>query len=284
VRLVLIHGRDQDGKDEALLRKTWTDGLEVGLSSAGLGAISEHEVVFPYYGDELAQMVAAAKQGLAHGTAKGGNSGILSDPNYMRLLAEILEGAQEGEISVDVATTKGLQNTALAIRLAQLADKTSFGCRILSLMTEDVILYLTKPGIELQLNAKIQQAIGTEPCVVVAHSLGSIIAYRVLRQLGAQAKVRRFITLGSPLGLETIRKLLSPPAREVPKGVASWVNAFDRKDIVALHPLDTSTWDVRPPIENHGSVTNHMANHHGISGYLDDVLVAHRIHEALNGT
>lgn len=56
------------------------------------------------------------------------------------------------------------------------------------------------------LRSLIQQRLRTElvttpgPCILVAHSLGSIVAYDVLHQLGNRITVPLWITLGSPLG------------------------------------------------------------------------------------
>ena len=51
--------------------------------------------------------------------------------------------------------------------------------------------------------------------VLVAHSLGTVVAYDVLHELGAAARVRRFVTLGSPLGIEEVQDHLrqGPAAR-----------------------------------------------------------------------
>lgn len=284
MRLVLIHGRAQQGKDATELQRVWQEGLDCGLAAASLSSIGDHQVVFPYYGDALISMIQEMKASSDAGAVSKGaplfDASI--DRTILELQQEILVDSDIAPAAQEVAAAKGLQNTALALALARAADKTPFGKELLSQWAEDVAVYLKHHAVAYQINDIFAKAIGTEPCVVVAHSLGSIIAYRVLRDLGRSANVKRLITLGSPLGLETIRRQLSPPARTFPAGVGSWFNAFDPKDIVALHPLDARTWDVSPAIVNHATVRNHMGNHHGISGYLDDPHVATAIHEALS--
>lgn len=61
----------------------------------------------------------------------------------------------------------------------------------------------------------------------------------------------------------------------------TWFNALDERDVVALQPLDGTTFAVDPPIDNYTGVRNRTENAHGISGYLDDPQVATRIYEAL---
>ena len=48
-----------------------------------------------------------------------------------------------------------------------------------------------------------------------------------------------------------------------------------------VYPLGAPRFDVQPAIENKSDVDNWTDNQHGIDGYLDDALVARRIHEAL---
>ena len=66
-----------------------------------------------------------------------------------------------------------------------------------------------------------------------------------------------------------------------PAGVKNWQNAFDKRDVVALLPLDGSTWRIEPRIENLGGVDNFTGNRHGISGDLDDATAARWMAKAL---
>lgn len=284
MRLIFIHGRDQQGKDRHALLRTWTEALDVGLEAAGLPSIREHEVVFPYYADDLTAMVNEIRSApLPDVNTKGVASlDAAVDRVQIALLQEML--GQDAAAAQDEVLLKGVQNTALALVLARVADRSAFGPDVLAGVAEDVSIYLQHQVVAKRVNEFITPAIKAQPCVVVAHSLGSIVAYRVLRELGAAAQARSLITLGSPLGLHTVRKLLSPPARTFPRGTVSWFNALDPADIVALHPLDEATWPVSPAIENHVLVKNHTSNHHGISGYLDDPTVARAIYEALNAS
>ena len=86
-------------------------------------------------------------------------------------------------------------------------------------------------------NLRERLAAGGGPFIVIAHSQGSMIAYNVLRQLkAADADVRLFLTIGSPLGIkevqDVIRKLSGPLA--VPECATRWLNVAERLDPVAL--------------------------------------------------
>jgi len=73
--------------------------------------------------------------------------------------------------------------------------------------------------------------------VIVAHSLGSIVAYETLCA-HPEWNVHALVTLGSPLGVrDLIFDALTPTpvdGRGQWPGVASWVNIADQGDIVAL--------------------------------------------------
>lgn len=285
MRLIFLHGRDQQGKDGQALQETWTAALGQGLIAAHLpNNIQQHEVVFPYYGDDLAEMVKEIGNAAPAGVStKGGELGAAGfDRVQMDLLQDMLAPASVNDETEAQVSEKGVQNTALARVIARAIDSSRFGPNVLQALTKDVSIYLTHEVVAKRINAIVAATIEKGPCIVVAHSLGSIIAYRVLRELGVEAQVRRLITVGSPLGLNTVRKMLSPPARTFPVGVTSWMNAYDSADIVALHALDGDTWPVKPAIKNFASVKNHTDNRHGIEGYLADSTVAHAIYEALN--
>ena len=81
---------------------------------------------------------------------------------------------------------------------------------------------------------------------VIAHSMGSIIAYDVLRDIGREDRsfeIADFVTIGSPLGLRTVidnvhqeRKLYSPdvPVRTPTIVTERWVNYADPDDPIAI--------------------------------------------------
>ncbi len=81
---------------------------------------------------------------------------------------------------------------------------------------------------------------------VIAHSMGSIIAYDVLRDIGREDRsfeIADFVTIGSPLGLRTVidnvhqeRKRYSPdvPVRTPTIVTERWVNYADPDDPIAI--------------------------------------------------
>ena len=114
------------------------------------------------------------------------------------------------------------------------------------------------------------------PTVMVAHSLGSLIAYDWLCSDEARGvRVPLLVTFGSPIGLievqELMRGWIAPPALAVPPGVDRWINVADRLDPVAA---DTTIADEITPA---GQVVDRVAvclnedapwHPHSATGYL----------------
>lgn len=105
------------------------------------------------------------------------------------------------------------------------------------------------------------------PVVAIGHSLGSIIAYDVLREPEFDGlSLPLLVTVGSPLGVTEIQDLLATPL-EVPRAAVAWRNVCDRLDFVAL---DKTLRPQFAPAERCSDFTvrNRSANRHGAREYL----------------
>ncbi len=287
MKLVFIHGRAQQGKDPVTLQRVWEEALDVGLEKAALPKPKDLVVSFPFYGNKLDELVKMLDAPLvADVTTKGASQDTHEAEFRGELLAELavnagISDAEIAEAGTAAVTEKGPLNWEWVQSILKVLDKNApIGDLTLDAFTRDVYVYLTYPAVAAQIEAIVAKAIPqNEPCVVVAHSLGTVVAYRVLSALAGNVDVRGLVTVGSPLGLNSVRSHLGTLAR--PLGVKKWQNAFDERDVVALRPLNASTWNIAPPIENFDGVDNHTDNRHGISGYLDDGTVARWTADAL---
>ena len=75
--------------------------------------------------------------------------------------------------------------------------------------------------------------------MILSHSMGTIIAYDVLRAIGKdhpRLVVDNFVTLGSPLGLPHVKYKIAQenPLVRTPSIVRKWLNFADRRDPVAV--------------------------------------------------
>lgn len=297
-QLIFVHGRSQEHKDSFSLKAEWLNALRRGLEKSNLQLpIGEHDVRFPYYGDTLYDLVEGRCGDSVSNVVVRGESGANSDETRftLQVMHEIqrkagLSDLQVSELAGDEALSRGPLNWSWIRAILKAIDTCvpNGSATSLALFTHDVYQYLGNSVIRDRIERGIVDAItpGVE-AVVVAHSLGTVVSYNLLRREGHLRtwKVPLYITLGSPLGISAIRKSLKnfAPIR-CPECARSWFNAMDMRDVVALYPLDTNSFPLNPEnpgIENKTDVNNHTENRHGIAGYLDDQEVAQRIYRAL---
>ena len=288
--LILIHGRSQQGKLHDDLKGQWLDALHKGLRAADLDVeVPRDHVRFPFYGDTLDQLThgtMAADDVVVQGTEPDAAEKLVVAAMAADLAATLDLSGDEVRASADdpAVAEMGPQNWPWVLAVIRAAEQKLDGAgpRVLELAVKDVNAYLTRPGVQTKIEQGVLQAFAEEDeCVVLAHSLGTVVAHNVLaRRSGHEPwSVPSLITVGSPLGVRPIVEALAPV--KWPVGVDTWFNAYDRRDVVALHPLDAEHFPVTPEVENYGEVDNETSNRHGISGYLSDPEVARRIHDAL---
>jgi len=155
--------------------------------------------------------------------------------------------------------------------------------RLVGLTFRDVSAYFFGGHAE-RMRDVVRQTIADieEPFVMVGHSLGSILAYDVLREDEQRSKeLPLLVTIGSPLGVQEIQDLITAPL-QVPAGARAWLNACDFRDVVALD--HTIRPEYEPPERcTDIEVKNTSDNHHGAREYLSSSAVRDAVHDALGG-
>jgi hypothetical protein len=290
VRLVLVHGRSQQNKDSVALKAEWIDAFRAGLAKSGLALpLAESDIKFPYYGQTLFDIVSDAPA-VADVVVRGGTSAADAEQRFQQAVLQEVQQAKsitddhvEQALATDVRQ-RGPLNWEWVQGIVQAIDQHVPGASgaSIALATRDVYQYLKNPGIRDTIEAGVRLAMQPGvPTVVVSHSLGTVVAYNLLRREGKDKnwQVPLFVTLGSPLAVKAIKSALAPIG--FPECAGRWFNAMDERDVVALYALTPDRFDVEPAIENKTDVRNPTPNRHGISGYLDDAEVARRIHAAV---
>ena len=107
--------------------------------------------------------------------------------------------------------------------------------------------------------------------VIVAHSLGSVVAADLLYRLPEDTELRMLITLGSPLALERLRKHLARRRQRFPyEVVGPWINLCGTGDIVTgfrgLSPVFAEALDV---FVDTGGFGHESLAAHAATSYLD---------------
>jgi pimeloyl-ACP methyl ester carboxylesterase len=153
---------------------------------------------------------------------------------------------------------------------------------------QQVRRYLTEPNLRARILEQVVQAVGDDTRVMVAHSLGSVVAYEALCA-HPEWPVRALVTLGSPLG---IRNLIFDRLRPAPSPVSGsntrlrgawpwpvreWTNIADTGDVVAL------VKDLRPLFGDRvrGFLVSNGAKAHDILPYLTAPETGAAIHAGL---
>jgi len=287
-KLLFVHGRGQQGQDPAVLKSQWLDTLKLGARSAGVAFPADIDVAFPFYGDLLDSYTSRFDIPLTSDIQTRGGA---VDNDFLVFQAQVAEdlrqraGVTDAQVDAEYGANprqRGPLNWEWVQAILRAIDKHGGGMnqQTLEVFTRDVYLYTTRAGVRDDINRIVATQLTEEPTVVVAHSLGTVVAYSILRSDLRRLRIPVFVTVGSPLGVRAIRDQLRP--LRFPSPVDAWYNAFDARDVVALYPLDAANFPVRPDVENNGTVRNHTDNRHGIAGYLDDPAVAKRVLGALS--
>jgi hypothetical protein len=290
-RLVFVHGRAQENKDAVALKAEWVDAWRSGLAKRGLAVpLGDADIRFPYYGQTLYDLARGVSAAEAAAVIVRGDNADAEQRAFIRdVLLEVqrehgVDAARIAAVAGAEVVERGILNWEWVQAGLQVIDRhvpLASGTSI-ALATNDVWHYLDNIGTRDEIEAGVLAAMLPDvPTVVVAHSLGTVVAYNLLRREGTAQRwnVPLFVTLGSPLAVTAIRKKLAPNKR--PACVGRWFNALDERDVVALFPLDAEHFPTDPPIENKRDVDNPTQNRHGISGYLSDPEVAKLVHDAV---
>ncbi|MFJ3839004.1 hypothetical protein ACWGHM_30225 [Streptomyces sp. NPDC054904] len=190
------------------------------------------------------------------------------------------------------------------LRRAQSADALAPAVRLLRRLYPhavprsmgDIAAYLTHRGtpdapgpvparIIEALDAAVAGKIGGLPLVVVAHSLGGVIAYDVLSHFRPDIEVDVLVTVGSQVGLfEELGVLASAGSARpsgcgsntVPAGIRQWLNVVDLNDPLAFlaGPVFDRVSDYRYTSGApwaHGAYLRQSSFHARLAGHLEEL-------------
>ena len=187
--LVFLHGRRQQGLNPEVLRRSWTAGLNKGLTLAGLSTIDPEDVYFPFYGDRLVEDLGARESI----TDDLGSSGL-----FGQMLAEAAERAgmpPEGE--VDTAEGLGEFGSGLVrktrVQLAWLAARSGLDEAIIAKVFTDVASYLDNEQTRQKvLDTVVEDVPSSGQIVLVSHSLGTVVGMDLLTRLAKMSRSPRW--------------------------------------------------------------------------------------------
>ena len=287
MRILFLHGINQQGRGASTLLRSWSDLL---LAASPDGTFAPADMALPFYGDVLADRAGSADVAVAQG-------GAATDADEAVFVADALEeqalaagvGAREIALEQRRLASENPGAIAQGFPMSRRVNAVVAALERVSPLHGDVALrlldqahaYLKRPRVASAVDDIVRPALDGGPAIVVAHSLGTVVAFKLLRELataGRPVQVPLLVTLGSPLSLRTVRAALGPPLR-VPDGVGRWLNAVDPNDFIALgRSLDASNFC--DGIENITDIAHVGGDAHALEGYLSDPRVAGAIASA----
>ncbi|MCX5409747.1 hypothetical protein OHA37_38565 [Streptomyces sp. NBC_00335] len=248
--------------------------LAAGLAKAGLAGAADPDLAMAYYADLLRPGLPDEAQADEEGQEEDG---------FEKLTAREREDAAEWLVTAGAPVPEQVQNIGLApLRqlLGWLVDdrKGPMGRRLrdrtvrrlermMLAMLREVEAYTTWSERRRLVQERVAQTIQREqPKVIVAHSLGSVVAYETLHA-HPELRVRQLVTLGSPLRLPSLARRLEPGLRAGrgarPAGVEHWTNIADVGDLVAIPPKLSEVFPV-----DQDEVFDNGLDFHGLGSYL----------------
>lgn len=236
-RVVLVHGIAQQHKGPHTLLTDWYPALHDGVTLSG-ATLPREDVGMAFYGD-LFRPPGHRGAGEPELDASDVEAGLEQD-----LLLAWWEAAARAERQVPGPRTAARSRTPRLVQRAldALSHSTFFtglGERLLISDARQVRRYFTEPDLRAAVRARFREALSERTEVVVAHSLGSVVAYETLCAHPELADLT-LITLGSPLAVRgLVLDRLDPPPHagrgRWPACVTRWTNIADWGDVVALN-------------------------------------------------
>ncbi|CAG9166140.1 hypothetical protein [Cupriavidus pampae] len=297
---LFFHGIAQERSNQNELRKLWIESIETGLERAGSPVSLRDAIVeMPFYGELLADAKSGGPaensyrdQDNLTRTRNGRKTDSGGDDIKLEFITEI---AREKSRQTDKDNlNRGVMSGSLRMLSSILPNKVQ--AAFVDLVLSQVAAYLASREVHSAISKMADAAMlaahqarsgADRRFVVVAHSLGTVVALEALWRWRSEP-IDLLVTIGSPLSVGCIRSRLAMDPPRWPKSVRQWINVADRDDIVALHgALDRSNLFEsctslntieRADVLNVLDIRNHMGNHHGIAGYLDDPVVARLIY------
>jgi len=233
-RVLTVHGINNTYSARPVMASEWVPALLGGVELAGgRGRLSEADVACVFYGD----LFRRPGRVLGDEDVETLEADDVEDGAEAELLAAWWQEAASTDPSVVTpgAPTLGVMSGVQAALAALSGSRFLAGAseRLLIFWLKQVRAYFTQPGIREQIQQRFADTVTADIEVVVAHSLGTVVAYEALNA-HPEWGVKNLVTLGSPLGIRNvILDRLIPPAQR-PASVTAWANIADRADFVAL--------------------------------------------------
>lgn len=282
-KIVGVHGIAQQLKGPSILATEWLPAMRDGVFAAR-GKLDGEPLCCAFYGG-LFRVEGHVRDS---GNPAYRAADVAADE--ADLLAAWWQNGAVIEPDRVVAPEAAVRSTPNVIQAGLRALARS---RFFAGITEQVLIgdlkqvrrYLREPDIRSAARESVNAVVTDETQLIVAHSLGSVVAYEALHRYSDSPNwknVTTLVTLGSPLGIPNLIFDSLEPAPVKGKGlrpprIKRWVNISDDGDVVALQKKLGLIFDgelVDISIDNEATA-------HDIRPYLTDRKTGETILDAL---
>lgn len=302
VNVLIVHGRSRPlfGPDE--MREQWLVALHSAFSGADLAisfadVFADDDVKLPWYGDTLSQLVGGVTRGEAERVSLSGDLPPDERGFVLAVAQQVADTYGFTSEQLSAVTAPGDAGAGDPSSWAYVRTVLAAVDRYVPGMSGATVAFVARECFGYLTDARLRQTIDDGvaavlasgvPTVVLGHSLGAVIAYHVLRAHpdAATWNVPLLVTLGAPLAWRPVTQALARlEAPRMPACVATWVNARDPQDAVAIGGVITGALlpggPGLPVVTEETRIVNPEDGRHAIEYYLADPVVAERIAEAL---
>lgn len=268
MKVIFIHGINQQKFNATSFQSYWLDVFKLGLEKNHFSMdIHNLNLAFPFYGDILQDYQA--------------HNGILHKWQFLKQKNAIQEALLDIPLLPHYAKNQHLSIKNKALFVSQyLKDRILKEVLLLlnqfpklheSLVQKfisETYLYWHNTDFQNDIHHRIMSCFEpNEEHIIVSHSLGTVVAYNLLAQLNGHYKIRRFITLASPLNFKVIQKHLKHVNFNEKGLYGKWYNFYSRDDYLTTSALNAKKFDIGSSIINK-KIRTFVDKPHAILGYL----------------
>lgn len=294
MKIIFIHGMNQQNYNADNLKQHWLDIFQQGINELKLAiSVSDLDISLPFYGDLITKHQLSNRFDLDTFLPKSwvnlhfhkhSASTAPTAPNTMQSIPVLPYFMPEYELKLSkrlYLVSQLFKDKALKEFSVILNNFPKLHETLIHKFLIETYLYLANPQFMDEVHQRILASLEADQAhLIVAHSLGTVIAYNLLQQLSPRYKIQRFITLGSPLAFKVIQSRLTPPIQSPACLNGDWHNFYSPDDFLTAFPLVNAPFDFQPAILN-TSISTFIHSPHQIAGYLQHPAVIKNIVDAL---
>src|SRR4029453_17260855 len=170
-KLLLVHGRGQQGMNPDALKGEWMATLGRGATALGVSVPADMDVAFPFYGDKLDQFPRTLDLPLTSDVQPRGGQ---IDNEFLAFQAEFAEavrqraGVTDAQVDAEYGNNpqpRGPLNWGWGRAILRGVDKHGGGMnqKTLEVFTRDVFLYTTRAGVRDEIDAIVAAKLTEQP-------------------------------------------------------------------------------------------------------------------------